>query len=163
MSNWMITYNSSDDLMHYGVKGRSGRKKGSGTKNKNQAKPLYKKKATPGSRFGISSHKTSSGASKVIAILKLKNVSDTYKIGAIKKLYKSGIEIDKKELQKYLSKNPKMIQYLNNLKAGKVTKKKAILSSNRPRINSAEDARRYRLTQVLKKRDELVTQKRLRK
>ena len=110
MSTWYVSY-EENDLMHYGVKGRSGRKPGSGKGKTN--KPAYKKNGTRTTRFGIGS-KQSSGASKIMSILKLKNVSDYYKAMAIKRLYNSGIEIDNNELKKYLKGNPKML-YLFNL------------------------------------------------
>lgn len=156
MSNWMITYNSSNDIMHYGVKGRSGRKPGSGSGHTKAKKTVYRKKWHSQKIGGMfySGHEKS-GAAKVMAILRLKNVSDKNKMRALYKVYKSG-QIDEKELRKLLSKKPKMLQYLHELSAGKVSKPNATLKSNRPRINSAYDARNYRLQQLYAKKRALT-------
>lgn len=156
MSTWYVSYNSSNDIMHYGVKGRSGRKPGSGSSHTKSKKTVYRKKWQSQKVGGLDFSGTQkSGAAKVMAILRLKNVSDKRKMAALYKIYKSG-QIDEKELRKLLSKKPKLLYYLNDLKAGKVSKPKATLTSNRPRINSAYDARNYRLQQLYAKKKALT-------
>lgn len=143
MSTWYIT-NNSFDLMHYGVKGRSGRKPGSGVKiNSAEDYRRYKQRQNVFNTAAKAAKKSSNSQArvdKIAKILKLKNVSEQRKAQYIKKLLGYITPQEKSLLLRQLSRN-KMYNEMNlfrRIDSGKVG---TASNSGARRVNSAYDAR----------------------
>lgn len=172
MSNWMIIYDSSDDLMHYGIKGRSGRKKGSGKgsiRYINGKRVRYKKNTFIGELRSRPKKKTDT--QKILSIVRMKNVSDQMKANYLKKMMAGMSQADMKKVFNEMSKhgaNNKDLAKIRQLIAGKFNNK-ATLNTGRPRVNSAYDARPYlaiansRRVQMAEKRKRAVAARRPKK
>lgn len=143
MSKWYIT-NTSSDLMHYGIKGRSGRKPGSGAKiNSAEDYRRYKQRQNMFNTAAKAAKKSSNSQAridKIQKILKLKNVSEQRKAQYIKKLLGYITPQEKSLLLRQLSRN-KMYNEMNlfrRIDSGKINTES---NDGKRRINSAYDAR----------------------
>ena len=146
MANWYIAYDSSD-IMHYGVKGRSGRKPGSGVKiNSAEDYRRYRQRQNTFSAAKNAAKKQANSQNrinKIAKILSLKNVSEQRKAQYIKKILGYITPQEKSLLLRQLSRN-KMYNEMNlfrRIDSGKVG---SVNNGGKRRINSAYDSRTSR-------------------